>query len=61
MEQGGAAYLPELILEHGTSLHYMDKTIAPIYKRKVYGCFNNQSLKKKAIKNILEKLKMPAL
>jgi DNA-binding transcriptional LysR family regulator len=61
MAQGGAAYLPELILEHDTKLHCVDKMIAPIYKRKVYGCFNNQSLKKKVIKSTLEKLTMSAL
>lgn len=58
MAQGGAAYLPELILDHDTKLHCIDKAIAPIYKRKVYGCFSNQSVKKKAIKSTLEKLKM---
>jgi DNA-binding transcriptional LysR family regulator len=58
MDQGGAAYLPELILDHETQLHCVEKVIAPIYKRKVYGCFSNQSVKKSAIKNTLENLKM---
>lgn len=58
MEQGGAAYLPETIAEQNNHLNCIDKLIAPIYKRKVYGCYNNRSIKKKIISNSLQQLKI---